>query len=68
MKLLITIKLYTFLSGGQSKKYLVRLLDNDGSEEFKTTIIHTKDVVKSTINEIKKKYPEVKVGVKDLTV
>jgi hypothetical protein len=69
MKLLITTDWYKFriYSENRTKKYILELFDEQQELIFKTVIIHTVDIVKETIKEMKLQHKELKIGYKDMT-
>jgi hypothetical protein len=69
MKLLITTDWYKFriYSENRTKKYILELFNAHQELIFKTVIIHTVDIVKETIKEMKLQHKELKIGYKDMT-
>ena len=69
MKLLITTDWYKFriYSENRTKKYNLELWNEHQEIIFKTVIIHTVEIVKETIKEIKLQHKDLKIGYKNLT-
>jgi hypothetical protein len=76
MKLLITTDWYKFRIYSDNKnfyenygrkKYILELFNEHQELIFKTVIIHTVDIVKETIKEMKLQHKELKIGYKDMT-